>query len=151
MSIVKILNLEFIKIPGLACASTPFPFLEYFLALTLSLAGALAFMAAVWAAGLAYARARRLDHKTVHHFSNQCLHRSTLLLAMAYTPVVETVMAVFSCSEVEGAFYLREDSQEQCYTVRHMRCAAIDRYVNRAVPNAALCRCSVALYELVRS
>lgn len=116
---LSILNLNFIKLPKVACLSPFSTLYDEFNGITLSVTAILAYFAAVWACGTAWARARHLPDAVRTAFNRRTTARCLLLLKFAYAPVSEVVLSILCCREIGGLHYLTAETEIRCYSSEH--------------------------------
>jgi hypothetical protein len=61
----------------------------------------------------------RRDADTVALYNRQTVAKLLMLLQLAYAPLAETIIAVFSCRHIDGVWWITRDVGQQCYTVQH--------------------------------
>ena len=119
ISVLDVLNFDFLQLPSTACMSPRISYFTYFLGITLGFTCAGALLVTVWALALFIARKRRVSIEACEKFSASCLSKFILSLSVAYTPIAEAIMGVFGCERIEDTYWLVADLREQCYTRRH--------------------------------
>ena len=119
ISVLDVLNFDFLQLPSTACMSPRISYFTYFLGITLGFTCAGALLVTVWALALFIARKRRVSTEACQKFSASCLSKFILSLSVAYTPIAEAIMGVFGCQRIEDTYWLVADLREQCYTRRH--------------------------------
>ena len=152
---LRLLNFNFLALPKTACATPSSNFYARLNGITVSVAGFALYMGALWAAGRLVARARRLSHSAVRDFDRRSLAKLVAFLTFAcapaaappqprpcraassasypltpaplhrYAPVTETVLSTFSCRRIGDGWYLREETETQCYTAEYNRYARL--------------------------
>lgn len=116
---LSFLDLNFMRLPRAACAAPSSNFYATFNGTTLSVTALLAYVAACWAAGDAYARREGLSPATRSLFAHATLAKALLVLDVAFAPLSQTILAVFSCRSIGNESFLRADLSLQCGTPRH--------------------------------
>ena len=119
------LNANFIRLPKVACLSPTSNIYDELNGVTLSVTAILAYMAAVWACGTAWASTRRLPNALRSSFNRRMVARAMLLLRLAYAPVSEVVLSIFSCRKIGDAHYLTAETEVPCFTAEHNKYRAV--------------------------
>ena len=117
---LSIVNFNFLHLPKSACATPPTDIYSVFDGITLSVTAILLVIALGWALGLALNAVllrRRAD--IVALYNRKTTAKVLLLLQLAYAPLAETIISVFACREVAGAWWIQGDVAQQCFTPKH--------------------------------
>jgi len=122
---LSFLNLNLLTLPGTACSTPRSDFYNSFNGITISVAGMLIYIALVWYYGMQRMHRLRWAQTKVDAFHRKTLHRLVLFLTISYAPVTEVVLSMYSCRNISGKLYLREDTSKMCLyhqyaTYRHL-------------------------------
>jgi hypothetical protein len=117
---IAVLQLNVLTIPKAACDTPEGSFYNAFNGITLGLTALLLYMLAVWAVGISIMRHRHWDAARMAAFNRVTVARFITVCTLAYAPVCEKVLSVFSCRKIEDSWYLREDVARRCYNTEHM-------------------------------
>ena len=119
ISVLDVVNFNFLQLPSTACMSPRISYFTYFLGICLGFSCGGIFLWTLWAVALLVARKQGVDEDSRQRFTDSCLSIFILALSVAYTPVAEAIMGVFGCQRIEDTYWLVSDLREQCYTPRH--------------------------------
>ena len=95
-----------------ACSPPP----PGFNGITLGVAGLLLYIIFMFGLCMAIMRLRNFSADVVLGYKRFTLSNIVFVCVMAYAPVTEVVLSVFSCRKIGEFWYLREEASKQCYT-----------------------------------
>ena len=111
----QVVNFDFFSQPGSACTLPNPTLFQKFDVITLGLFGTLFYI--VSANMLVFAWMRYYRGKPLHEqrkYGRASVSQLVALLTAAYAPATETILSIFSCREINGRFFLREDVSTPC-------------------------------------
>ena len=115
MKKLQVLNFDIFSQPGSACAMPKPRLYDKFNAITLGLFGLMAYGLTVKLGGLLWMRYwRRASARAQVAYVRLAISRAVFVLTLAYAPTTEIVLSIFSCREIDGRWYLREDILTPC-------------------------------------
>ena len=117
IAILQLTNLDFVKIPKVACLFPNSNMFRSFMVDAFGLTAFISLLITAYVTGRLYLWARGLNDSELRRtWDSRCLGRVVMILSIAYTPVAEATLGVFSCQEIEGVWYLLDDVSLRCYT-----------------------------------
>jgi predicted outer membrane repeat protein len=126
---LSIVNFNFLHLPKSACATPETDLYSEFDGITLSITAILLFIALVWALGLALnLLVLRRGPDVVGDYNRRILAQVLLVMQLAYAPLAETIIGVFSCRQIAGSFWLTKESKLQCYVPLHNKYRALGAF-----------------------
>lgn len=92
--------------------------------ITLGVAAIVFYMMFFWASGVVFMIKRRWGKKKVARFNRTMTSRIITVLGLAYSPLTQTILAVFSCRKINDKSYLYADLTRVCWGGQHGRYVA---------------------------
>ena len=118
--ILRAVNIQLFKLPGLACTVPKLGLYQYTESLTLFTATVIFFLVTLWYVGFKYAlRAGRFTRKQLVKYTRRDYVMLLGLLKALYIPLSEAILSLFLCEDFEGVFYMKMDLSQQCNTPLH--------------------------------
>jgi len=109
---------SFLTLPNSACATPTPKFFDHFNGVTIAVAALVVYMTVFWALGDIYMRFSSAGWSVESRikFGRKSLRRILLVLTVAYAPVTEITLAMFSCRLIGASSYLREEPMNVCFS-----------------------------------
>ena len=126
---LSIINFNFLHLPKSACATPETNLYGEFDGITLSITAILLFIALAWALGLALnLLVLRRGPDVVADYNRRTLAHALLVMQLAYAPLAETIIGVFSCRSIAGSHWLTKEAKLECYVPEHNKYRALGAF-----------------------
>ena len=126
---LSIINFNFLHLPKSACATPETNLYGEFNGITLAITAILLFIALLWVLGLVLNLVvLRRGPAVVSDYNRRTMAHALLVMQLAYAPLAETIIGIFSCREIDGSFWLTKEVKLQCYVPEHNKYRALGAF-----------------------